>query len=575
MILLILFAFLAGIITILSPCILPVLPIVLSGSVGGGKRKPVGIVLGFIFSFTFFTLALTSLVRATGVSAELLRYIAVGVIFVLGVSLFLPQTQVLLEKLVAKLATFLPSNASNKTGFFTGLLVGVSLGLIWTPCVGPILASVITLAVTSQVSFAAVFITLAYALGTGLPMLAIMYGGKRILDSQPWLTSHTAQIQRGFGIVMILVAVGLYFGVERRFQTAILSAFPKYGAGLTQLEDTNLVQQQLNKLRGEEENQVVRATLLPPQQKAPGFSEGTQWIGTEPLSLEEDLKGKVVLVDFWTYSCINCIRTFPYLTSWYEKYKDEGFVIVGVHAPEFAFEKNAVNVEKAMQDFGITYPVVQDNDFRIWEAYNNQYWPAHYLIDKDGFIRYTHFGEGEYDKTENAIRELLGEQPLPAASQETSLFNRGVSQTPETYLGYSRAQSYSSQNKIQIDTQQTYDFSLPIPQDAVALKGSWIVGKESITAGAFGSQLALDFKAGKVHLVLAPANTGSGKVQVLLDGKPLPGEYYTEDMNEEGFIPVTEPRKYDILDLQGKSENHVLSLIFTEGVQAFAFTFGE
>jgi cytochrome c biogenesis protein CcdA len=244
MIFLIGFAFLAGIITILSPCILPILPIVLSGSIGSGKRKPQGIVTGFVLSFTFFTLFLALLVKTLGISADVLRSISIIIILIFGISLLLPQFQILMEKLFSRLSGRFAVKGVHD-GFLGGVVIGLSLGLIWTPCVGPILASVITLAATSDVSLAAFFITLAYSLGTAIPMFAIMYGGRGLLQKVPWLLPNTNKIQKAFGVLMILTAFGIFFNIDRRFQTYILTTFPQYGTGLTQFEDNDFVKKRL------------------------------------------------------------------------------------------------------------------------------------------------------------------------------------------------------------------------------------------------------------------------------------------------------------------------------------------
>jgi len=571
MTLLILFAFIAGLVTILSPCILPILPIILSGSVGEGKRRPFGIVTGFILSFTFFTLALSSLVKATGLSADVLRTLAVGMIIFFGISLLVPQTQVLLEKLVSRLSQLTPKNSSN-SGFLGGILVGLSLGLIWAPCVGPILASVITLAATSQVGFLTLFITLAYSLGTAIPMLAITYGGRQLLQKNPWLLRNTNKIQKIFGVVMILTGMAIFFNIDRQFQAYILEKFPQYGAGLTAVEDNRFVRSELSKLSGNSSAGPVK--LQTTGVKAADFTAGGAWINSEPLSLENELKGKVVLVDFWTYSCINCIRTFPYLRAWHEKYKDKDFVIVGVHSPEFEFEKKLANVEKAVKDFELKYPVVLDNEFKIWKAYQNQYWPAHYLIDKNGQIRYSHFGEGKYLETENAIRTLLDEAPLEKSEIEEGQATPRVKLTPETYLGWQRAASYTRQNSIQIDKTALYQLSDPLANDAVGLEGNWTVQGENVRAEAAGALMTLSFLARKVHLVLASSTGSPGKVRVLLDGQPLPEAAFTQDTLQGGEIMVSEPRKYDILDLKSSSQRHTLELIFDPGIEAYAFTFG-
>lgn len=576
MLILILFAFLAGIVTVLSPCILPILPIVLSGSVDKGKRRPVGIVTGFVLSFTFFTLFLTFLVNQFGISADLLRSVSVLVIFLFGVSLLWPRFQIILEKLFSRFAQYSPSQKGD--GFYGGVLLGLSLGLLWTPCVGPILASVIALALTGAVNQSALFITFAYSVGTSLPMLAIIYGGRQLLNRVPWLTRNTGKIQQGFGVVMILTALAIYTNLDRRFQTWVLTAFPNYGTGLTQLENFEAVTKRLKELQiGPVNTNEIGQPLFEMRDTtnypvAPELLGGTQWLNSEPLLFDGNLKGKVVLIDFWTYSCINCIRTFPHLVDWYAKYKDQGFIIVGVHSPEFEFEKSQANVEQALTDHQLTYPVVMDNDFKIWRAYNNRYWPAHYLVDRDGKVRYTHFGEGKYLETENKIRELLGEETMMASlSADDQTPNRR--QTPETYLGYGRAEAYVFDNQLQRDQTASYAFTAPLTEDSVALRGSWRVSEEYVLAGQSEASLSLNFLAQTVHLVMAP-ETKEGKVQVFLDGQPLPAKYRTKDVSETGFIPITEPRKYDLLDLGSDYGRHTLELRFTEGVSAYAFTFG-
>lgn len=420
MLILLSFAFLAGIVTVLSPCILPVLPIVLAGSVTGGKKRPLGIVTGFILSFTFFTLFSFALLKTFDISPDVLRITAAIVLALFGLSLVIPQIQTGLEKIFSKLMQKSPT-ATRKEGFWGGIWVGLSLGLFWTPCVGPILASVITLAATSTVTIEAILITLAYALGTAVPMFFIIYAGRKALSKIPWVTNNLGKIQKVFGGIMILLALALFFQLDRKFQSFILDVFPQYGAGLTQLEDTEAVQRELERFKRKDEaneneeeqkQSSLLETLTTPQYRSapnPNFDGATQWVNSEPLTLE-GLRGKVVLVNFWTYGCINCQRTLPYITSWYETYKDDGFVVIGVHTPEFAFEQSTANVRSALAEHGITYPVVQDNERVIWKSYDNHYWPAEYFLDKNGNIRRKHFGEGKYEESEKFIQELLAEQ---------------------------------------------------------------------------------------------------------------------------------------------------------------------
>lgn len=578
MIILLIFAFIAGVVTVLSPCILPILPLVLSGSVGQGKARPLGVVAGFIASFSFFTLTLSTLVKATGIPSDALRNVAVVMIVLLGLSMILPQTQVFLEILLSKLSGLAPKQ-TNRSGFFGGVILGLTLGLVWAPCVGPILAAVITLAATSSITLTSVMITISYAIGTALPMLAITYGGRQLLQRNPVLLKHAADLQRGFGVVMIIVGIGLFFQVDRTFQALILQKFPQYGSGLTGIEQNAVVKKQLTALTGKADQEPnVSAELVPPIKKAPEFIGGATWINSAPLRLKEELKGKVVLVDFWTYSCVNCIRTFPYLRQWYTSYKDKGLVIVGVHSPEFEFEKKTENVKKAAADFQLSYPIVQDNDFALWQSYSNQYWPAHYLIDKNGYIRYMHFGEGNYDRTEAAIRLLLGESAKDTPMSQLSLSqpNPVVSiptQTQETYLGWGRAGSYTTENQLKTDQSGDYSFSHQLAESEVGLQGKWSVLKENIVADADQAAISINFKAKHVYLVLSSQDGAAKQVQIKLDGKNLTVINKTADTTDQGALTIKEARKYDIVTLPDMN-SHLLEISFQKGSQVYAFTFG-
>lgn len=553
MILLVAFAFLAGVVTVLSPCILPILPIILTSSIGGvntGKSRPMGVVIGFILSFTFFTLFLSSLVRYSGIPAESLRFVSVLVVAGFGISLLVPQFQVLVERVFSKISRFMP-NSQGRTGFGGGLLIGFSVGLLWTPCVGPILASVISLAITGTVTLDAFLITLAYSLGTAIPMFLIMLGGQSALRRVPWLLSNLVHIQKLFGVLMILTAIGIFLNVDRKFQTFILNTFPQYGVGLTKFEDNELIRNQLDKKAGDEiKNEDMGKPMFdliePKGVKAPEIIPGGVWFNSQPLTLEE-LKGKVVIIDFWTYSCINCQRTLPYLRDWYAKYKEKGLVIIGVHSPEFEFEKNEKNVRQAIADFKLSYPIVQDNDFATWRAYDNHYWPAKYFIDKEGLIRYTHFGEGEYDESEKVIQELLIEK---GATNVTSKIDNPTYQvnakTPEIYLGSSRNPNKSG----------------------FSLTGDWNVMEEYVNPQK-GSSLTLPFESKEVFLVMRTKGV-SAKVKVYIDDR---FQYFGED-NHNGTVTVVKDTLYKLINLPTAGK-HTLRLEFTDdNAELFAFTFG-
>jgi cytochrome c biogenesis protein CcdA/thiol-disulfide isomerase/thioredoxin len=573
MIILIGFAFLAGVVTILSPCILPILPIILSSSTDTtGKRRPLGVVVGFVLSFTFFTLFLSTIVRLSGIPAESLRYLSVFILVIFGLSLFVPQIQLYVEQLFSKLTRFAPQG-QNRHGFFGGFIIGLSLGLLWTPCVGPILASVISLALSSTVTAQAFIITLAYSIGTAIPMFIIIQAGSTALQKVPWLLQNSSKIQKTFGVLMVLTAIGIFFNVDRGFQTYILNTFPQYGVGLTQLEDNETVKNQLDGINQKpmDVTKIGKPTsemLIPKGPVAPELISGGAWFNSNPQTLAQ-LRGKVVIIDFWTYSCINCQRTLPYLRSWYDKYKDKGLVIIGVHAPEFEFEKSEKNVAQAITDFNLTYPIVQDNDFATWRAYSNRYWPAKYIIDKEGYIRYTHFGEGEYDETERVIQELLKETGVGDVPTDVNNPRYQInSNTHETYLGYGRIDNFASPEYVKKDSLATYTAPVNLGNNQVAYEGDWNIMKEYANPQK-GAKLYLNFEAKEVFLVMR-SKSNSAKVKVYVDDKQ---QYFGVD-NIEGTVTIHKDTLYKLINLPSPGR-HKLRLDFEDSnTELYAFTFG-
>jgi cytochrome c biogenesis protein CcdA/thiol-disulfide isomerase/thioredoxin len=574
MILLVLFAFLAGIVTILSPCILPVLPIVLSGSVGGGKKKPLGIVIGFIASFTFFTLALSELVKLTGISSNLLRTLSIIIIAFFGLSLLIPKFQVWMEKLFGSLSSRI-SGSQQKSGFLGGIVLGLSLGLLWTPCVGPILASVIALAASNAVTFASVAIMLAYAVGTAIPMFLILITGRSVLNKVPGLVAQTANIQKFFGVVMVAVALSMFLNLDRSFQTFILTTFPQYGNGVTAIENNSIVQKELGNLKPNNAGtggltQILKNLNAYPT--APELIAGGQWFNSQPLTMAS-LRGKVVIVDFWTYTCINCIRTLPYLETWYKKYADKGLVIIGVHTPEFEFEKDSGNVAKAIKDFGITYPVMQDNNYVTWNAYSNQYWPAKYFIDKDGKIRDTHFGEGNYDESEKLIQQLLTETGVNVGNMPVDNPTYNIeAQTPETYVGAGKMERFESPETVVPDREMTYSTPSTLDQDNFAFSGPWTVSSDQAVPKS-GSELTFRFSAKDLYLVMRSADGKPRSLKVFLDGKPVTPDVAGSDVKND-VVTVVEDRLYTLISLPAAGV-HTLKIQFIDNnLQLYAFTFG-
>jgi cytochrome c biogenesis protein CcdA/thiol-disulfide isomerase/thioredoxin len=579
MIILVFFAFLSGIVTILSPCILPVLPIVLSGSVGE-KKRPLGVILGFIGSFSFFTLILSTLVRTLNIPPDFLRITAVILIISFGLIMFIPKLKHGFEKVASRIAN---NGQVNKTsnGFKGGLITGFSLGLVWTPCVGPIIASVISLAITQSVNGAAVLIILAYSLGTSIPMFAIMTGGRTLIKRYPLLSKNPDKIQRIFGVLMILVGFSIASGLDRSFQSAILDFFPGYGTGLTAFENIDPVRNAINNLNTEKQNTVINGTNnlsldIQPEKgnlgdygPAPELISNSHWFNTKSQSINmESLRGKVVLIDFWTYSCINCIRTLPHLKSLYDKYGGDNFTIIGVHSPEFAFERKPENVQKAINDLGVNWPVILDNDFVQWNAYDNHYWPAHYFIDVQGQIRYFYFGEGQYNTAENVVRSLLEEAgKLPRQSIEIKEEVNIESRTAEIYLGFKRAKGFISKENIKVNKSVQYQPAGSPGNGQWNLTGRWTFKPEYIVPDDEGV-LELGFNAKSVYIVIEPQSQ-NGWIEVELDGEKV---IKTPDV-QNGILQQGDSRLYQLINLP-KAGKHILNLRVHGELRLYSFTFG-
>ncbi len=470
MALLVAVAFVAGIVTALSPCVLPVLPVVLAGGTTGSERRPFAIVAGLITSFTVFTLSAATLLSALGLPDDLLRNIAIVVVGLVGVALLWPRLGELLERPFARLSRRRPGDLGG------GFLLGLSLGLVFTPCAGPVIAAIATVAATQGVSFEAVIVTLAYAFGAGLVLLGLAFAGRRGL-ALPRFRRAAPTIRRVLGGLVVATAILMALGVDTSLRTRV----PEYTRALQGLEETSAVNDDLESLAGGDP--VVEESRLVDGPPAPEFAGIEGWLNSKPLTLEE-LRGKVVVIDFWTYSCINCLRTLPYLKRWDEAYRSKGLVLVGVHTPEFAFERERSNVEGAVDRLGIRYPVALDPEFGTWEAWGNRYWPAKYFIDRNGDVRYAHFGEGDYEESEDVIRELLAEPGLPdPVSEDVEGETAQGVQTPETYLGYERLEAATFVGEVVPNKESEYELSQTVPPNGLTYGGRWRVEGERIVAG--------------------------------------------------------------------------------------------
>jgi cytochrome c biogenesis protein CcdA/thiol-disulfide isomerase/thioredoxin len=554
MVVLVPIAFAAGVLTAFTPCILPVLPIVLAGGGTGTRRRPYAIAAGLVTTFTAFLLAGAWLWGLLGISAKHQIQIGAALLLVLAVILAVPKLAVLLERPFAILTR---RRAGDLGG---GFLLGASLGLVFVPCGGPVLATLSANAATDRVGGWVVVVALAYALGAALPLLAIARGSHHLATS---LKQRAPTIRLAGAALMAGGALVIYNGWAESLQTKV----PGYAQWVQDaVEGSSTSKERLDRLAGrndktftvQSERLASRLVQVPLKDygPAPELHDISAWINSKPLTLES-LRGKVVLVDFWTYSCINCLRTLPYLESWDKRYRSKGLVIVGVHTPEFGFEHDLGNVRGAVHKLRVRYPVVLDNDYGTWKAYANNYWPAHYLIDQEGNVREVHIGEGDYAQTEHHIRQLLAAGAagtLPKAGRDRDHTPKEI-RTPESYLGYERIENYGG-SPLQTDRLATYRFPSALDLDTFAYAGRWTVEGERIVSGK-DARLRLHFTARIVHLVLG----GHGTVKVKLDG------------NDVKTVRVAADRLYTLASLP-RSRDGLLELRFSPGLSAYAFTFG-
>jgi cytochrome c biogenesis protein CcdA/thiol-disulfide isomerase/thioredoxin len=552
----------AGLATCLSPCVLPVLPVVAAVSAQGGRRRPLGMAAGLAAAFTVFTLTASRLLSALGLPQDFLRNLAIALLAVVGVGLLVPQVGEWLGRAFAPVVRLAGSGGPAGDGFWSGVGVGVPLALVWTPCAGPILAAVTVLAAERRLSLEVVLITVAYAIGAALPLFGIALLGNRASSRLAALRHVGPALRRASGVVLLLAAALFTTDIPTR----LAAATPDYVSGLQKLERAHGVRNDLSKLTTHDGGapSARTASRTPDTLKdygtAPGFAGISTWINTpggKPLTLQQ-LRGKVVLLDFWTYSCVNCIRTLPYLKAWDARYRKAGLVIVGVHTPEFAFEHVVSNVRQAVSEHDIRYPVAIDNDYRTWNAWSNQYWPADYLIDRRGHVRSAHFGEGAYDLTEHDIRTLLGEPAEGRMSHPMDVVTPSVDvQTPETYLGTFRAAGY--RQKLEAGHDHDYGAGSPVELNEVQLAGRWKVEKESIVAGT-GAILRFRYSAPRIYLVAAPP-AHPVTLRVTVDGR------------RRAAVRVLRDDLYQLAHIAGTG-SHLLALSVPEGTRLYSFTFG-
>ncbi|VWD01215.1 cytochrome c biogenesis protein DipZ [Burkholderia lata] len=622
--LLIVLAYLGGVLTILSPCILPVLPFVFARADQPFVRTGLPLLAGM--AFTFAVVATLAAVGGGWVAQanQAGRWVAIVLLAVFGLTLLMPRlAEHLTRPLVAagNRLTGLAQRDGRPAGPASSLLLGVATGLLWAPCAGPILGLVLTGAALRGASVGTTLLLVAYAAGAATSLgVALVIGGKvfaamkRSLGAGEW-------IKRGIGVALLAgvgaIALGLDTGALAQLSTvttggletklvdrlggrsngapgtpaamaATGNAADNTNGGAMMSATVDGAQADGGAMAGSAMMRAVDATpaALPVEGTLPSLNGAVQWLNSPPLTAA-GLRGKVVLVDFWTYSCINCLRTLPYTTAWARKYAPYGLVVIGVHAPEFAFERDIGNVKKAVHDLGIDYPVAIDNGYSIWRAFGNEYWPAHYFIDAQGRIRHHHFGEGEYAQSERAIQSLLAEAGHPEALNvplglagapakgALAAADAADVRSPETYVGYARAESFTSPGGVVRDAAHRYDAPAHPDLNDWGLAGTWQVGAERASLDAPSGRIVYRFHARDLHLVLGPGANGQPvRFRVTIDGA-APGSAHGTDVDAQGYGTVTGQRLYQLVRQPGAIADRTFAIEFLDpGVNAYAFTFG-
>ncbi|KAK0352889.1 hypothetical protein LTR94_019068 [Friedmanniomyces endolithicus] len=529
-------SYLAGVLTIVSPCILPVLPFVFARADRPFVRNGLPLLAGMALTFAGVA-SLAALGGGWAVRAnEAGRWIALTVMAALGLSLLIPAVGDRLMRPLVAAGSWLTDRAERGAGpqgdVRSSLLLGVATGLLWAPCAGPILGLILTGAALQGAGVGSTVLLLAYAAGAATSLaLALLVGG-RVFKAMKGALGVGEWVRRGLGVLVLAGVVVIGLGLDTGLLTRI-------SAGST----GRLEQALLSGIgRGVPTNSApTDLANLPVEGTMPPLTGAVTWINSPPLTPDQ-LRGKVVVVDFWTYSCINCLRALPYVRAWAEKYRDQGLVVIGVHTPEFAFEKSEANVREAVNRLGVTYPVAMDNDFAVWRAFRNQYWPAHYFIDAQGRIRHHHFGEGDYDGSERVIQQLLKEAgAADVASDLVQVQAQGAEAaadmaqlaSPETYVGYARAENFRSPGGFARDAVKTYG-PAALRLNDWSLAGSWRVTREHAALTAPGGRLAFRFKARDLHLVMGPGEGAAGlRFRARIDGAP-PGPDAGSDIDAQG-----------------------------------------
>jgi cytochrome c biogenesis protein CcdA/thiol-disulfide isomerase/thioredoxin len=576
--LIVLLAYLGGVLTIVSPCILPVLPFVFARAGGSFLRSTLPLLAGMAATFAIVaTLAAVGggwAVQANAVG----RWAALVLLAVFGIALVFPIiSDRMTRPLVALGSRLSERQPGQQESIWSSAVLGIATGLLWAPCAGPILGIIFTAAALKGASAGTTLLLLAYALGAATSLaLALLVGGKVFARMKKSLGA-SERIRQVLGVLVLAGVAAIALGLDTRVLSKVSSAqTASLESGLARALGASQAMDETTARTGK-----MGELILPDEGALPPLDGIGPWFNTKPLTRDQ-LKGKVVVIDFWTYSCINCLRSIPYVKAWAEKYRDDGLVVIGVHAPEFAFEREPANVTKAIKDLGITYPVALDNDYVLWRALDNHYWPAHYFVDARGRVRYHHFGEGEYAMSERVIRQLLAEAghapkdmalAQAKASGAEAAAASGDIQSGETYIGYDRAANFVSPGGLQRDQLKTYA-AAPLSLNDWSLAGPWLDKRQSAISFAPGAKIAFRFHARDLHLVLGPVGGKPVRFRVTLDGQ-APGGDAGVDANADGSGVVSEQRLYQLVRQKGQVRDRTFTIEFLDpGAEAFSFTFG-
>ncbi len=572
-----LLAYFGGILTILSPCILPVLPFVFARADRSFMRSTLPMLVGMAATFAIVaTLAAVGggwAVRANEVG----RWAALVLLALFGIALVFPSISDRLTRPIVALGSRMTEREGQGDSVWSALVLGIATGLLWAPCAGPILGIIFTAAALNGASLNTTLLLLAYALGAATSLgLALLVGGKVFARMKKSLGA-SERIRQVLGVLVLLGVAAIALGLDTR----VLSSFSS--AQTARLETGLARKLGASQKMGETATRTnnMGDLVLPVEGELPPLTGLGPWFNSAELTREQ-LRGKVVVIDFWTYSCINCLRSIPYVKAWDERYRKDGLVVIGVHAPEFAFEREPANVERSVKDLGIRYPVAVDNNYVLWRAFQNNYWPAHYFVDAQGRVRYHHFGEGDYDGSERVIRQLLAEaghapagQPMQQVTATGAQAAAAAEQigSPETYVGYARADRFVSPGGLLQDKAKSYA-GAPLSLNDWSLEGQWRDGRQSAHSLSASAKISFRFHSRDLHLVLGSGTGRSIRFRVTLDGK-APGPDAGVDINGDGVGTVTEQRLYQLVRQKGAVKDRTFTIEFLDpGVDAFAFTFG-